>query len=334
MASPAAQAFFDKQSPQDRMAIIDSWGGQDLTDEWFANAQAAGSVPAAGAPAPAAGAAPTIEQLQAQTVNQSEDFKRFAAGDAERWGPYYDAAASQAAGRPQFRSSRGAPGMFDKPTECPAGQTPGGPDETSPCKSTDALMATQDAHNQQKYGGQQPAAAAQGAGAAPAYFGQDDPLQRMLTNQMASGGGSFAGTASGGQFAGGGVFSQGAGQYGQPATTGTGTANPAATAALGALAPAAPAPAAPAPAPVAAPVAAPFAAPEPATYSDPYEAWKQGGRTGPAPGRSAPASPGGPPAPAEPRADPFEMVPGSGSFEDLIDPRRRKQDARLGGNWF
>ena len=303
MASAAAQAFFDKQSPQDRMKIIDSWGGADLTDEWFANAQAAGSVPAAGAAAPTAGAAPTIEQLQAQTGGQSEDFQRFQQGDAERWGQYYDAAASQAAGRPQYKSSRGAPGFFDKPTECPAGQTPGGPDETSPCKSTDALMAAQEAHNQQKYG----TGAAPGApGAAPGYFGQDDPLQRMLTNQMASGGGTFAGTKTGGQFQGGGIFSQGSGQAGSPMV------NPTATAALTAFGkPSAQAPAVIAPVP---------AVTVPQVTSSSLQ--------------TIPLPRGGIQTAQQAPSDAFGLTQRTGSFDDLVNPRRARKDARMSGSWF
>src|SRR3990167_3699102 len=147
MASAAAQAFFDKQSPKDRMAIIDSWGGRDLTDEWYNNAKAAGSVPAAGA----APTLPSETDIRSAAQGKSEDFDRFNAGTVEGWTrDYYDAAASQAAGRPQFRSSRGAPGFYDKPTECPEGQSPAGPDESSPCKGNDQLMAAQDAHNAEK----------------------------------------------------------------------------------------------------------------------------------------------------------------------------------------
>jgi hypothetical protein len=323
MASPAAQAFFDKQSPQDRMAIIDSWGGADLTDEWFKNAQAAGSVAAA----PAAPAAPAAADIRSASVGKSEDFARFDDAVLQAWQPFYDAAASQAAGRPQYRSSRGAPGFFDKPTECPAGQTPGGPDESSPCKSTDALMQAQEAHNQEKYGAAPAAGPAAGAGAGASYFGQDDPLQRYLTERMASGAGTFEGTQTGGQFQGGGVFSQGSGQGGAPLV------NPAATGALNALQPPAPQPAA-----ATAPVAAPPAAPAPVAAQVP----SPGGAPAlaAAPVTSAIQAPpqqavvGG--SRQNPGRDPdaFGVAQGSGLFEDLIDPRRARRDARTGGAWF
>lgn len=46
MASPEAQAFFNKQSPADQEAIRASWGGKDQMDAWYQAAKAAGSVPA------------------------------------------------------------------------------------------------------------------------------------------------------------------------------------------------------------------------------------------------------------------------------------------------
>lgn len=81
---------------------------------------------------------PSIEQMraQAQQAGASEDFLRFQQGDIDRWGQYYDAAASARAGRPQFRSGRGMEGFYDKPTECPPGMVPGGPNETDGCVGT------------------------------------------------------------------------------------------------------------------------------------------------------------------------------------------------------
>jgi hypothetical protein len=347
MASAAAQAFFDKQSPKDRMAIIDSWGGADLTDEWFKNAQAAGSAPAAGAAAPAAptSGAPSEAGIRSAAVGQNEDFARFQSADLERWGPYYDAAASQAAGKPQYRSSRGAPGSFDKPTECPDGQSPAGPDETSPCKGNDQLLAAQGVGQAPGAGG----AAAGAQGAKPAYFGQDDPLQRMLTNQLASGGGTFAGSQTGGQFQGGGVFSQGAGQI---TPQGPATANPAATAALAALPGTSSIAAPPAPAVSSTGVLGPVAQSLESSMGLPTQVKASGqdvlgsmangvssafggagGGSNLVQGAVAQALPALAPGGVK-QPDAFGVAQGSGSFEDLINPNRKKQDARLGGSWF
>lgn len=41
-------------------------------------------------------------------------------------------------GTMKYKSMRGAPGLFDKPTECPPGQMPSGPNETDPCISNSA----------------------------------------------------------------------------------------------------------------------------------------------------------------------------------------------------
>ena len=57
-------------------------------------------------PAATPGAPLSLEQMIRQGAQgQSEDFARFNSGTVQGWGQqYYDAAASQAAGRPQFRS--------------------------------------------------------------------------------------------------------------------------------------------------------------------------------------------------------------------------------------
>ena len=180
MASPAAQALFNQQTPAEQERIRASWGGADLMDEWYQNASAAGDPNA----------------IRAGGAGQSEDYARFQGPDFERWAPYYDRAASQAAGRPQYKSSRGAPGFYDKPTECPDGQSPAGPDETSPCKDTAALLAAQG----------QGGAQSTGQAASTATF--EDPLQARLLEMYGGGEGTFAGkTGSAAQdLAGGGVW--------------------------------------------------------------------------------------------------------------------------------
>jgi hypothetical protein len=68
-----------------------------------------------------------VAEIRKKSQGQSEDFGRFPDAQIAAWQPWYDPASGK------FRSMRGAPGLFDKPTECPPGQSPGGPDETSPC---------------------------------------------------------------------------------------------------------------------------------------------------------------------------------------------------------
>lgn len=104
------------------------------------NPGAGGGSPAPTTPAPTGGSnidwdnySPAMVRQASQ--GQSEDWQRYDDATISGWGQFYNAAASRAAGRPQFKSMRGAPGWFDKPTECPPGQGPSGPNETDPCTS-------------------------------------------------------------------------------------------------------------------------------------------------------------------------------------------------------
>lgn len=127
----------------------------DLYEEWKAQGRPGGSFAAwqasqgaqalpqvsggsVAAPVATPGAPQSLEDMIRQGAQgHSEDFARFNSGTVQGWGQqYYDAAASQAAGRPQFRSMRGAEVFYDKPTECPPGMGPSGPNESDPCTST------------------------------------------------------------------------------------------------------------------------------------------------------------------------------------------------------
>lgn len=59
--------------------------------------------------------------------NRPEDLARFSDATLAGWMPFYDPQTGK------YRSMRGAEGWYDKPTECPPGQMPSGPDETDPC---------------------------------------------------------------------------------------------------------------------------------------------------------------------------------------------------------
>lgn len=106
-------------------------------------------------PGPTPGPAPTVNYDTEQGRNdfqnwyqnqqggsRPEDLNRFTwtgneegvgaqSGDTlKRWDPYLIKEGPDAG---KYRSMRGAPGVFDKPTECPPGMAPGGPNETDPC---------------------------------------------------------------------------------------------------------------------------------------------------------------------------------------------------------
>lgn len=80
---------------------------------------------------------------QQQGGNRPEDMERFLqAPTLERWNPYLE---TQGANAGKYRSMRGAEGYFDKPTECPPGMYPGGPNETDPCVGSGGEVAPKQA---------------------------------------------------------------------------------------------------------------------------------------------------------------------------------------------
>ena len=78
--SGAAQQHFNSQSAADQQAIRASWGGKDMMNEWYSNAQKAGAVPANGT-APGQGNA-RFEQNLGQ-FNANTDFKDTNIGQAQ-----------------------------------------------------------------------------------------------------------------------------------------------------------------------------------------------------------------------------------------------------------
>lgn len=83
MASSAAEAYFNRQSPEEREKIRASWGGADLKEEWYKNAVAAGAVPGEGG-------APAQTQLEQNlTVGQrTGDEIRDPAYSSAQWGAW------------------------------------------------------------------------------------------------------------------------------------------------------------------------------------------------------------------------------------------------------
>lgn len=69
---------------------------------------------------------------QQQGGNRPEDMERFSDETLAGWDQY---AVKEGPNAGKYLSMRGAQGYFDKPTECPPGQVPSGPNETDPCIS-------------------------------------------------------------------------------------------------------------------------------------------------------------------------------------------------------
>lgn len=126
MAGSKARAYFDSFSPEDQAAIRDSWGGADLMDEWYRNAEDAGAVPVEGGAAPGGGGwrprnkAELVEY--AAKNGWSEDFARFDPGTVQHWiDNYWDPNAGA------FRTAKTDPqgnpieGFVEKPDDVPEG---------------------------------------------------------------------------------------------------------------------------------------------------------------------------------------------------------------------
>lgn len=133
----AAQDYFNSFSPAEQQRIRNSWGGQDLLQEWFQNAVNAGAVAGQrtqGVPTATdattgstpqgymnTGTSPFADMIRARARAEgwSEDFARFSDAQIEAWKQYWDPAAGR------FRSENDPTGAatYDKPAECPPGTT-------------------------------------------------------------------------------------------------------------------------------------------------------------------------------------------------------------------
>jgi len=67
---------------------------------------------------------------QQQGGNRPEDMDRFSNETLAGWDQWLQKSGENAG---KYRSMRGAEGYFDKPTECPPGMVPSGPNENDPC---------------------------------------------------------------------------------------------------------------------------------------------------------------------------------------------------------
>ncbi|HXV26950.1 MAG TPA: hypothetical protein VD862_02935 [Candidatus Paceibacterota bacterium] len=98
------------------------------------------TAPPAPAPGDFTGRKPTPAELRsyASTQGWSEDFVRFSDAVLQDW---IDCCWNVQAKK--FNSRReGVAGLWEKPTECPAGMVPGGPNETDPCITQGAPVAS------------------------------------------------------------------------------------------------------------------------------------------------------------------------------------------------
>jgi hypothetical protein len=95
----------------------------------------------------------------------------------KRWDPYLQKEGPNAG---KYRSMRGAEGYFDKPTECPEGMVPGGPNETDGCVP---------AGQGQRGGGGQGGAGGRGAGGSGGSGGggSDEEMYYRYLGQQAKG---------------------------------------------------------------------------------------------------------------------------------------------------
>lgn len=105
---------------------------------------------------------------QQQGGTRPEDMARFSDATLAGWDPYL-VKQGQYAGK--YRSMRGAEGYFDKPTECPPGMVPSGPDEDDPCVLSSSMAGP---------GGQWGDGGKGGFGGGSAW---DNPIYQFLKGQ-------------------------------------------------------------------------------------------------------------------------------------------------------
>ena len=185
----AAEAYFNTFSAADQAAIRASWGGRDMIEEWYNNAVAAGAVGEGGGTTGSGstgftgpGGKPTPAELRAWAKSQgwSEDFARYSDATLLGWiSQSWDNSTNK------FKSARGAEGSFEKPTECPAGTGPSGPNESDPCTAAGGGQGGGGGGGQ---GGEGGTGTGTGTGATP---GQDW-LQEYLMALYGQQGGVFA----------------------------------------------------------------------------------------------------------------------------------------------
>jgi len=197
MPSAAAQRYFNSFDPQQQANIRASWGGSDLMDQWFQNAQQAGAVQDTGArkvdDATPGGMTPDKLRQKAKSEGWSEDFARFSDAQLTGWiNQYYDPQ------RGKFRSQHAPPGAGDwayveKPTEGivdPNTGTEWGPhgDKNGVNLSALGLNTLRGSVGGGRGGGQ---GGGQGIGqmGSPGGFQSISPLQEQLINAIGSQGG-------------------------------------------------------------------------------------------------------------------------------------------------